>query len=153
MLAAAVPGLRDRLLEAAIRDGWAAAVGTDAARRSRPTGLRAGVLQVAVDNSPWLAEMTLRSDQLLGAIRARHGAAVTSLRFSIGRVAMAPPAVARSRPPDPPRLDAEEQRSVEAIAASTTDPALAAVVRRLVTRDLIARRRRIASAPARREDT
>jgi hypothetical protein len=153
MLAAAVPGLRDRLLEATIRSGWAAAVGPDAARRSRPTELRGGVLHVAVDNSPWLAEMTLRSHELLGAVRARHGAAVTSLRFSIGRVSARPASVARVRPSPDPHLDAEEMGAVETLAASVADSALAAVVRRVVTKDIIARRRRAAAPPARREDT
>jgi hypothetical protein len=153
MLADAVPGLRDHLLEVKIRNGWAAAVGPDVARRSRPTELRAGVLHVAVDNSPWLSELSLRSDQLLGALRARHGGAVTGLRFSIGRVSTPAPAVTRFHPPTPPRLDAEEQRSVDAVAASVADPALAVVVRRLMAKDLIARRRRGAPSPTRREDT
>jgi hypothetical protein len=153
MLAAAVPGLRDRLLETTIRNGWAAAVGPDAARRSRPTDLRAGVLHIAVDNSPWLAEMSLRADELLGAVRARYGAAVTALRFSIGQVAAPRAAVARFHPPADPALDDEEQRSVDAIAASVADPALSAVVRRVVAKDLLARRTRAVPSPARKEDT
>jgi hypothetical protein len=154
MLAAAVPGLRDRLREVDIRTGWAEAVGPDVARRSRPTELRAGVLHVSVDNSPWLSELTLRSDQLLAALRARHGDAVTALRLSIGRVAAPPPPpVSRFHPTARPSLDAEEQRSVETLAASVADPVLADTVRRVMTKDIIARRHRGVPSPARREDT
>ena len=41
--------------------------GPEIARRSRPGELRAGVLTVLVDNSPWLQEVTLRSTEILAA--------------------------------------------------------------------------------------
>jgi len=129
------------------------AVGYELGRRSRPGELRMGVLEVIVDNSPWLHELTLRSDALLGALKSRYGAAVASLRFSLGQAPAPRPPAARRRPAPPARLSAEEEHSVEAIAASVADPALAASLRRLMTKDLIARRRHGAPAPARREDT
>jgi hypothetical protein len=153
VLAAALPGLADRLLAEKIRGRWATIVGQDAARRSRPTELRGGALTVTVDNSPWLCEMTLRSAELLAAVRAHHGASVSSLRFSLGTAAVSAAPAARARPSPVARLSAEEERSVETIAASVADPALAASLRRLITKDFIARRRRGAVSPARREDT
>ena len=154
VLTIAMPGLGDRLLEETIRRGWATTVGADAARRSRPGEIRAGVLHVSVDNSPWLSEMRLRSDELLGAVRKRHGNAVTSLRFSLGQVPARPtaPPAAAAAPLPAARLSAEEEHSVETIAASVADPALAAAVRRLVEKDFLARRRHAPSS-ARREDT
>ena len=154
VLTAVMPGLGDRLLEDAIRRGWASTVGPDAARRSRPGELRAGVLHVSVDNSPWLSEMRLRSDELLGAVQKRHGSAVTSLRFALGEVpAHRSPSLMPAAAPSPAaRLSAEEEHSVETIAATVADPALAAAVRRLVEKDFIARRRHAPSS-ARREDT
>jgi len=153
MLTTAVPGLRDRMLEETIRGGWMDTVGHDLARRSRPGELRMGVLTIIVDNSPWLHEMTLRSDALLGALAARYGARVTSLRFSLGEAPAPRPPATRHRPSPPARLSADEEHSVAAIAASVADPALAVSLRRLMTKDLIARRRRGAPSPSRKEDT
>jgi hypothetical protein len=154
VLTAAIPGLVGRLLEEAIRRDWATTVGSGAARRSRPGEIRAGVLHVSVDNSPWLSEMRLRSEELLDAVRKRHGDAVTSLRFALGPVPA--PASRSAAPATSPlraaRLNAEEERSVETIVASVADPALATAVRRLVEKDFIARRRGAPSS-ARREDT
>ena len=152
ILASAVPGLEERMLEERIRSGWAATVGGDLAGRSRPGEVRQGVLNVTVDNSPWLHEMTLRSGELLNAVRARHGAAVTSLRFTLGSVATARPAAKPSRPTPAARLSAEEERSVETIAAAVADPALAVSLRRLLTKDVIARRRPGRSPAVRKEN-
>lgn len=152
ILASAIPGLDDRMLEARIRGAWPVTVGPDLAGRSRPGELRQGVLSVTVDNSPWLHEMTLRSGELLSAVQARHGAAVTSLRFTLGAIATARPAVRPSWTAPAARLSAEEERSVEAIAAAVADPALAVSLRRLLTKDLIARRRPAASPAVQREN-
>jgi hypothetical protein len=153
ILVAAVPGLRDRMLEDTIRSSWAEIAGPEIARRSRPGELRAGVLTVLVDNSPWLQEVTLRSTEILAGIRARHGSAVTSVRCALGTLPAPRQAVTHDRPPPADPLSAEEQRAVDTIIAPVTDPVLAASVRRLVTKDLIARRRRDAVPPARRERT
>ena len=153
LLVAAIPGLSDRMLETTIQRGWASIAGPELARRSRPGELRGGTLTVTVDNSPWLHEMTLRSRDLLARLQARHGKAVSALRFSLGALPASAPRSARPAPSRPDRLTAEEARSVDAIAAPVTDPALAVSVRRLLTKDLIARRRRLAPPPAGREQT
>jgi hypothetical protein len=153
LLVAAVPGLRDRMLEETIRRGWADIVGPEMARRSRPGELRTGVLTVLVDNSPWLQEVTLRSTEILASIVARHGSAVTSVRCALGTLPTPRQTVTHDRPPPADPLSAEEEHAVDTIIAPVTDPVLAASVRRLVTKDLIARRRRAAVPPARREHT
>ncbi len=154
LLVAAVPGLRDRMLEETIRSGWADIAGPEIARRSRPGELRAGVLTVLVDNSPWLQEVTLRSSEILAGLRARHGSAVTSVRCALGTLPASPrQTVTHDRPPPADPLSAEEEHAVDTIIAPVTDPVLAASMRRLVTKDLIARRRRAAVPPARREHT
>ena len=84
LLTRAVPALAERLLEESIRREWAQTVGPDAARRSRPISLRQGTLQVSVDNSPWLQELTLRSAAISSALHERHGAAVDGVRFVLG---------------------------------------------------------------------
>jgi hypothetical protein len=153
MLAAAMPGLGERMVEQHIRAGWAKTVGADLARRCRPGGLEAGVLTVVADNSPWLTELRLRAGELLAAVRSRHGGAVTAVRFALGDVAAQRTAAGPRRSPAPGRLSPEEERSLETMTASVADPAIAASLRRLVTKDWIARRHRGMPLPARREDS
>jgi hypothetical protein len=141
------------MLEDTIRSGWAEIAGAEIARRSRPGELRAGVLTILVDNSPWLQEVTLRSTEILAGLRARHGSAVTSVRCALGTLPAPRQSVTHDRPPPADPLSAEEERTVDTIIAPVTDPVLAASVRRLVTKDLIARRRLAAVPPARREHT
>ena len=159
VLVAALPELRDRLLEETLRADWSRLVGPELGRRSRPGRLKAGVLEVVVDNSPWLHEMTLRSGELLAALRPRF-ASVASLRFTLGALPpIAGPAAPRPRPERPSRLSHEELRVVEATVASLPDPMLAGSLRRLLTKDLLARRRQDPSRrpddsrPAEREDS
>ena len=66
VLISAIPKLSDRLPEYHIRKAWAALVGPDMARRTRPQSLANGCLHVVVDNSPWLHEHQLTSRVLAG---------------------------------------------------------------------------------------
>jgi predicted nucleic acid-binding Zn ribbon protein len=83
MLTAALPALEERLLAERIRQGWRTAVGSELAHRTRPGELRAGTLTVMADNSPWLQELSMRSAEVLDAVRARFGPTVTALRPSL----------------------------------------------------------------------
>ncbi|MGH7385944.1 MAG: DUF721 domain-containing protein, partial [Candidatus Rokuibacteriota bacterium] len=78
MLTAALPALQERLLAERIRQGWRETVGAALAHRTRPGELRAGTLTVMVDNSPWLQELSMRSAEVLSAVRARFGPTVTA---------------------------------------------------------------------------
>jgi len=152
VLVAALPELRDRLLEETIRRDWSRLAGPELGRRSQPGRLKAGVLDVTVDNSPWLHEMTLRSGELLAALQTRFGSVVASLRLALGVVpAGVDPPKADHRPEPRARLSHEEAEVVEAMVASLPDPALAGSLRRLLTKDLLARRRHDSSR--RREDS
>ncbi|MGH7373383.1 MAG: DUF721 domain-containing protein, partial [Candidatus Rokuibacteriota bacterium] len=90
VLTAALPALEERLLAERIRRGWGAAVGDELARRARPGELKAGTLTIMVDNSPWLQELSMRSAEVLDAVRARFGPSVTALRLSLAGAAPAP---------------------------------------------------------------
>lgn len=153
LLVSAVPGLRDRMLEETIRIQWATIAGPDAARRSRPGELRGGVLNVVVDNSPWLQEISLRSNDLLSALRARHGNAVTAVKCGLGTVPTMRPAARERSASRRERLTAEEEQSLDAITAAVADPEIAHSVRRVVAKDIIARRGRASAPPARRLET
>jgi len=150
LLTAAVPALAERMLEEAIRREWAQTAGLEAARRSRPGALRQGTLDVSVDNSPWLQELTLRSAAIVAALRKRHGSAIIGVRFALGSgrgdaEGAAGPARAGTEAPSR-RLTAEEARLVDAAAGRVPDPALASSLRRLLTKDLLARGERPAPA-------
>lgn len=142
LLAAAVPGLSERLLEVTIRREWSQVVPPSLARRSEPGTLAHGALEVRVDNSPWLQELSMRSPELLAVLAKRYGTAVRSVRIALGaRRPDAPPVTGRAaRPPIRPRLDPQEAREVSALAATLPDPALASALRRLLTKDRLARR-------------
>ena len=132
VLISAVPQLSDRLPEYHIRQTWAALVGPDMARRTRPQSLTTGCLHVVVDNSPWLHELTLRSSELTERLGAQ-APAVRSLRFTLGTLETEP----RSRPERRERrataLTDEDRRDIDEAASAISDPALAEVARRLLT--------------------
>src|SRR5258706_2697291 len=142
MLTAAVPALGERLLAERIRQSWRGAVGAELAHRTRPGELRAGTLTVMADNPPWLQELSMRSAEVLQAVRARFGPTVTTLRLSLAGPAPAPerPKSRRAAPAAPLRLDADELALVEDAAAPVRDEALASTVRRIMAKGLIARR-------------
>lgn len=151
VLVSAVPELKSRLLEETIKTDWSRLIGPELGRRSRPGQLHTGVLDVIVDNSPCMQEMRLRSSELLATLQRRFGT-VTSLRFVLGTV---PPGSDRTapRPRSEPRpsLGDEDLRVIEAMAESLPDPILAGGLRRLLTKDLLARRLR--DSRRRREDS
>src|SRR5205814_9822565 len=93
---AAVPQIAERLPEYRVRRGWSALVGPDVARRTQPQTLNNGCLHVVVDNSPWLAELTLRAAELTERLHARF-AAVRSLRFTLGTLEGEPVSPAERR--------------------------------------------------------
>ena len=149
LLTRAVPALAERLLEEAIRQEWPQTIGPDAARRSRPLALRQGILEISVDNSPWLQELTLRSAAIAAALQERHGSAVSGVRFVLATKAprVAAPEPNHSRPSVSSRqLSAEEARQVDDAARRLADHGLATSFRRLLTKDLLARGERRASA-------
>lgn len=154
VLVSAVPALQERLLAERIRAGWRDTVGPNLARRSRPGDLRAGTLTVTVDNSPWLQELSMRAADVLGAVRARFGPAVTAVRFSLD-TSVRPPHASEERPvPERaaflavhPKLSGDDAAFVEQAAAPVHDPTLAKAVRRVLTKDLIARRAREGARP------
>lgn len=142
LLTAALPALADGLLALAIRRDWPALVGREISRRAQPGDLRAGTLSVVVDNSPWLQELTLRQRELLARLQARYGAdSIRGVRFTLGTPAPAREDDAPESPREDVTLTAEEVAWVAGTAASVGDPSLAETVRRLLTKDALARRR------------
>ncbi|HUG38653.1 MAG TPA: DUF721 domain-containing protein [Candidatus Limnocylindrales bacterium] len=155
LLTAAVPGLSDHMLEHRIQQEWRQLLPPTLARRSRAGTLERGTLEVRVENSPWLHELTMRSGEVLAALTGRYGAAaVTGLRFVLdpSRVdaaapSPAPPPKAVARP----RLHPDEAREIETMTSALPDAELAHVLRRLITKDRLARRQEALLPRAERE--
>jgi hypothetical protein len=128
-----MPQLVERLAEVHVRQAWAAVVGGDVARRARPGRLAEGCLTVVVDNSPWLHELTLREQEILGMIQ-RRWPAVKSLRLSVGPLPSAADEVAANVAPRRAHLSDRDRREIEEATAGIADAALATAVRRVLAR-------------------
>jgi Dna[CI] antecedent DciA-like protein len=135
ILSTAVPQLMPRLVEQAVRRQWRSLVGFELARRAQPRVLSGDCLEVVVDNSPWLHELTLRAPQIVAAIGRELGpGTVRSLKVTLGRLeAEAPPSV---RPPAEParRVTEAERRAIDQAVAPVADLVLAASLRRLLVK-------------------
>ena len=157
VLVAAVPELRDRFAEGTLRTDWTRLVGAELGRRSYPDRVKGDVLEVIVDNSPCLQELKLRAQAVLSTVRTRLPS-VAALKFTLGTLPSRGGVEARPTRPQPKStLSTEDLHAVEAMATTLPDPILAGGLRRLLTKDLLARRRREAdrrrgkSLPAEKE--
>jgi hypothetical protein len=141
VLLAALPELGDHMLQETVRKDWSSLVGPGISRRSQPGALKQGVLDVTVDNSPWLHELTLRSGELLARLQARHGSAIRSLRFTLGPVAAAPTPASSGprRTDDESALGPADAHVVESMISAVNDLEVAASIRRVLTRDILER--------------
>jgi hypothetical protein len=133
LLVSALPQLEDRLLVERLRAAWPALVGTDVARRTQPQGLVNGCLQIVVDNSPWLHEMTLRAPELTARVGAEFPA-VRSIRLSLGVPPTEKPPPTVRPAPRSVGLSEDDRRAIDAAAAAISDRDLAAGARRLLAR-------------------
>src|SRR6266446_54220 len=96
-----------------------------------PRAFADGCLTVAVDNSPWLHELTLRGEELTQRLSERFNA-VRSLRFVWGRIETEPAARTGGGLPTP--LDARALREIDEATGAIPDPTVAAAARRLLTK-------------------
>jgi hypothetical protein len=151
LLTAAVPALAERMLADEIQREWEALVGPALARRSQPGALERGALEIRADNSPWLMELQMRAGEILEALARRHGRSVLSLRFVLGAVPTRPSAATKPRSGAAAQLSAEDAREIEQATTALGDPALVAALRRLLTKDRLARRQRSAASTAEKD--
>jgi len=80
-------GGKGRLTEEEICRAWQEAVGSDAARHSRPVSFKRGCIFVNVDRSSWLYELTVRKKEILAGLEAGlKGNRFKEIRFRIGEI-------------------------------------------------------------------
>ena len=69
-----------------IRDMWEAVVGPHIAKKATPEGIRNGILQVSVESSVWMQELTFMKQQILERInQACESSGVKDIRFRLGK--------------------------------------------------------------------
>lgn len=68
-----------------LQAAWQQAAGSLLAKHSRPTNLRRGVLQVVVENSTWMQELTFARDAILAKLQeTAKDQGIRDLRFRLG---------------------------------------------------------------------
>src|SRR2546425_1548811 len=127
-----MPELRERLLEERIRRAWSAIVGTDTARRAHPIRFANACLEVVVDTSPWLHELTLRSPDLTARLAA-HFPEIRALRFVQGALP-AESAAPRTGDPRPTPVGGAAAREIDDAVPAIADEDLQRAARRLMTK-------------------
>lgn len=132
LLLEAMPQLTERLAEERLRRAWTAVVGPDVARRTRPGQFLGGSLDVIVDNSPWLHELTLRQAELLARVR-EHVPGVQAVRLVAGGQQPGRPEPA-PRAPRRRALREAERREIDQAVEGVSDAEVAGAARRLLTR-------------------
>jgi Dna[CI] antecedent, DciA len=143
LVAAAVPGLAERMLIGQVRREWPVVAGLELARRSFPLELERGTLHVGADSSAALHELTLRAPDILAELRRRVDSPIAAVRARVQR----PPAPELPPPAPTPlsrdiTLSVGEAEAIERLASAIADPDLAATVRRVLVKDHLARRAR-----------
>src|SRR5436309_7648939 len=134
LLPAAMPQLGERLLEYKIQTAWTSIVGPDVARRARASAMSGGTLEILVDNSPWLHELTLRSDDLLRRVRERFPE-ISAVKFALSTAPVAPSSRERTGVPRPERtaLTPSDLAEIDLAVSVIPDPTIADAARRLLT--------------------
>ena len=148
LLTGALPQISDRLIEFRLRQEWAALVGRETAKRSRPDTVSAGTLRVTVDNSPWLHELKLREAEITAKLRERFPG-IRAIRLTLGT--LSPEETGDVAPaPKPVALTAADRVEIETAVAAIADAEVANTARRLLITARRFPRTRQAATPTRR---
>ncbi|HLC40661.1 MAG TPA: DUF721 domain-containing protein [Methylomirabilota bacterium] len=142
LLETALPRLREPLATSRLQRHWRVLVGQEIARRAQPTTLTDGILQVAVDNSPWLQELSLREAEVLHRIQSAVGPGlIRGLRFVLQarEDGYATPREGRRSSRRAP-LTPVERASVKEMVSDLDDATLATTLERLLTKAALAKR-------------
>jgi hypothetical protein len=149
LVAAAVPGLAERMMVERVEREWVDTVGPELARGTFLLDLDRGILAVGAESSVCLQELTLRGPDIVAALGRRFPGVVAAIRPCPRRRPTEPEVPAP--PPGPPAsaaLTTAEAESVARLVAAIPDPDVAAAVRRVLVKDHLARRARPARAHA-----
>jgi hypothetical protein len=96
-------------------------------------------------------ELEMRASEMLETLAARYGRSVVSLRFALGPLPAPATTPAPAAPAPSPRLGPDDARDIERATAALEDPALAGALRRLLTKDRLARRQRSSASAAEKD--
>ncbi len=118
---------------------WPAAVGPRIAAQTRPDGLRAGRLFVRAASSVWVQQLHFLKQEIIEKLNALCGKpTVREILFTVGHI----PAAELSLPlQTPPALEARDRKMIEESTAGLADRELAAILRRVMEKEISRRRR------------
>ena len=78
---------KDLITEEEVRGVWGKAVGKKAAKHTKPISLRKATLNVMVDGSSWLYELTMEKKVILKKLEGKlRGKKIKEIRFRIGAI-------------------------------------------------------------------
>ena len=82
-----IEGDKDGVAPGEIMKAWPEVAGKEAARHSRPTGLKTKALRVVVDSSSWLYELSTGKKEILKRFTKEFGEGkIEDIRFRIGEI-------------------------------------------------------------------
>ncbi len=146
-------GVERAAYDTLIQELWAEAVGPEVAARTRPRGLRGGILWVDSVPGPWAQDFSLQRTKFVAALNTRLGAPVIRdirVRQSATAVRSRNPQRLPSPPPDPPPLNPEELGAIERVVSEISDLEVREAAKRAMISQWRWRKRRGAEPGARR---
>ncbi len=80
-------GLKKKADEIQVMLDWDSIVGSLIAEKTKPAGVRRGVLKVLVESSAWMNELQLMKPEIIAKIERRFGRnKIKDIRFCLGKI-------------------------------------------------------------------
>lgn len=80
-------GLKKKADEIQVLLDWNSIVGAEISKKTKPAGVKRGVLNVLVESSAWMNELQLMKPEIMAKIENRFGRnRIRDIKFSLGRI-------------------------------------------------------------------
>ena len=123
-----------------IRDMWEGVVGSHIAKKAHPEGVKNGILQVSVESSVWMQELTFMKQQILERLnQVCESSGVKDIRFKLGKSTKG---MYNSGEDLLPGLTEEEQAIIEKQTGAIEDQEIRASLQSLFSTDLRNKKKR-----------
>ena len=123
-----------------IRDMWEGVVGSHIAKKAHPEGVKNGILQVSVESSVWMQELTFMKQQILERLnQVCESSGVKDIRFKLGKTTQG---MYNSGEDLLPGLTEEEQAIIEKQTGAIEDQEIRASLQSLFSTDLRNKKKR-----------
>ena len=117
-----------------IRDMWEGVVGSHIAKKAHPEGVKNGILQVSVESSVWMQELTFMKQQILERLnQVCESSGVKDIRFKLGKISQRMGSYDEEIVPE---LNEEEQAMIKKQTANVEDEDVRASLQSFFSTDL-----------------